>query len=183
VLGAVLLGVSLHTEPGSPWFYPAALVLAGTWALGAVAAGPVRRGDPSPLRPVAVGLGLGALFVVGAVVVREVPLLEDQVGAVTAYADRGSGPLVVLVAVITGVAEELFFRGALYDAVPRPVVVTTVVYTLVTLATGNAMLVVAAAVLGLVTAWERRRSGGIVAPALVHVTWSVAMLTALPALF
>ncbi|MFC7495392.1 MULTISPECIES: type II CAAX prenyl endopeptidase Rce1 family protein [unclassified Nocardioides] len=173
----------MHTDPGSAWFYPAALALAATWAVGAVAAGPVRRGDPSPVRPVLIGLGLVAVFIAGALVVREVALLDDQVGAVTAYAHRGSGPLVVLVAVVTGVAEELFFRGALYDAVPRPVLGTTVVYTVATLATGNAMLVFAAAVLGLVTAWERRRSGGVVAPAVVHVTWSVGMLVALPALF
>jgi membrane protease YdiL (CAAX protease family) len=183
VLGTVLLGVSLHVEPGTTWFYPAALVLAATWVVGAFAAGRPAAGVGSPVRPVAIGLALGALFVVGALVVREIPALDGQVGSVIEYAHRGSGPLVVLVAVVTGVAEELFFRGALYDVVPRPVATTTVVYTLATFATGNPMLVLAAALLGLVTALVRRASGGVVAPALVHATWSLVMLLALPRLF
>jgi len=183
VLGTVLLGISLHIEPGTAWFYPAALALAATWALGALLAGPPPLGDRSPLQPVLVGLGLGAVFALGALVVREVPALADRVDAVTAYADRGSGPIVVLVAVLTGVAEELFFRGALYDALPRPVLATTVVYAAVTVATGNVMLVFASAALGLVAAWQRHRSGGVVAPCLVHATWSAVMLLALPLLF
>jgi CAAX protease family protein len=182
-VGTVLLGVSFRIEPGSAWFYPAALALAATWALGALLAGPPPAGDRSPVRPVLVGLGLGALFVAGALVVREVPALEDLVGAVTAYADRGTGPLIVLVAVVTGLTEEMFFRGVLYDLVPRPVLTTTLVYAVVTVATGNAMLVFASVLLGGVVAWERRRSGGVLAPCLVHATWSVVMLLTLPRLF
>jgi uncharacterized protein len=183
VVGTALLAVSFRTEPGSGWFYPAAIALALTWAIGARLAGPTPLGETSPWWPLLVGVGLGAVFVVGALVVREIPALDDLVGAVTAYAERGSGPLVALVAVVTGVAEELFFRGALYDAVRRPVLTTTLVYTVVTVATGNAMLVLAAAVLGAVVALVRSRSGGVVAPAIVHATWSVVMLLALPALF
>ena len=183
VLGTLLLGISLHVEPGTADFYPAALALAAVWVLGALLAGPPPLGDRGPVRPVLVGGGLAAVFVLGALVVREIPALGDRVGAVTAYADRGSGPLVVLVAIVTGIGEELFFRGVLYDLVRRPVLVTTLVYGLATLATGNAMLVLASVILGLVAAWERRRSGGVVAPALVHVTWSVVMLIALPLLF
>lgn len=131
-----------------------------------------------------VGLVLGAVFVAGALVVRRIPPLDDQVGAVTAYADSGAGLLVVAVAVATGMSEELFFRGVLYDEVPgQPVLGTTLAYTLVTLVTGNMMLVLAAAVLGAVAARERRRSGGVLAPVLVHATWSLAMLVALPRLF
>ncbi|MBA2954927.1 CPBP family intramembrane metalloprotease [Nocardioides sp. CGMCC 1.13656] len=183
VLGTVLLGVSLRIEPGTVWFYPAALALAAVWAGGALLAGPPTFGDRSPVRPVLVGLALGAVFVVGALVVREIPALDDAVGAVTAYADRGSGPLVVLVAVVTGLSEELYFRGALYDALPRPVLATTLVYAVVTVATGNVMLVFASVLLGLVAAAARRHSGGVVAPCLVHATWSVVLLLALPRLF
>ncbi|MDF1604343.1 CPBP family glutamic-type intramembrane protease [Nocardioides sp. YIM 152315] len=183
VLGTLMLGVSFRTEPGSTWFYPAALGLAAVWALGAVLAGPVPLGDPSPWRPLLVGLGLGVLFVAGAVVVREIPALDDLVASVTEYAERGSGLAVALVAVVTGVAEEVFFRGALYDVVPRPVVTATLLYTVVTLATGNAMLVLAAALLGAVAGLVRQRSGGVVAPAVVHATWSIVMILALPVLF
>ena len=65
------------------------------------------------------------------------------------HADQGSVPLLALVTAVNGVAEELFFRGALYAATPRyPVAVTTAAYTLATLATGNVMLAFAAVLLG-----------------------------------
>jgi hypothetical protein len=51
------------------------------------------------------------------------------------------------------------------------------------LATGNVMLVFAAVLLAVVVGLERRASGGILGPALTHVTWSAAMLFVLPAIF
>lgn len=184
VVGTLLLGLSFRIEPGSAWFYPSALALAATWAGGALASGPVELGERTVLRPLLVGAGLAGVFLLGALVLREVPLLEDQVSAVTAYADRGAGPLIVAVTLVTGLAEELFFRGSLYAAAPRhPVATTTLVYAVVTVATGNAALVAAAVVLGLVVGLERRSSGGVLAPAITHVTWSLVMLLALPQLF
>jgi membrane protease YdiL (CAAX protease family) len=68
--------------------------------------------------------------------------------------------------------------------VPRHAVVgSTLVYALVTMATGNVALVFAAAVLGLVVGLVREWSGGVLAPAITHMTWSLAMLLALPVLF
>jgi hypothetical protein len=63
------------------------------------------------------------------------------------------------------------------------VVVTTVAYGAVTLATGNVMLAFAGLLLGTLVGLERRATGGILAPILTHVTWSVSMLFVLPALF
>jgi membrane protease YdiL (CAAX protease family) len=184
VLGTVLLGISFRLEPGSAWFYPSALALAAAWAAGAFASGPVPLGDRAVGRPLLVGLVLSGVFVLGALIVRELPVLEGQVSAVTAYAVRGSGPLVVAVTLVTGAAEELFFRGAVYaQASRRPVVVTTAAYAVVTLATGNLALVFAAALLGLVVGLVRRSSGGVLAPVITHVTWSLVMLLALPLLF
>jgi uncharacterized protein len=40
--------------------------------------------------------------------------------------------------------------------------------------------VVAAVALGLVFGLQRRASGGILAPLLTHLTWSAALLAALP---
>ena len=54
---------------------------------------------------------------------------------------------------------------------------------LATLATGNVMLAFAAVLLGTVVGLQRRASGGILGPVLTHVTWSVVMVFALPALF
>lgn len=192
VLGAILLGVSLRIEPGSPWFYPATLGLAVVWTVGAFASGPLHLGRMAGtdrlrrpvLVPVLVGLGLGGIFVLGALVVRQVPFLQHQVAMVVDHAEAGIGPLLVLITVLNGVAEELFFRGAAYAAIPRhPVPITAAAYALATLATGNVLLAVAAAVLGVVVGLERRASGGILAPALTHVTWALTMLVTLPLLF
>jgi membrane protease YdiL (CAAX protease family) len=192
VVGAVVLGASLRLDPGTAWFYPATLALAAVWVVGAFCSGPLHLGRirlgaglvRPVVSPVLVGLALGGLFVAGALVVRELPYLGDRVSGVLEYADQGSLPLVVLVTVVNGVAEELFFRGAVYAAVTRrPVVWTTVAYTIVTLATGNVMLAVAAVILGVVVGLERRASGGILAPVLTHVSWSATVLLALPPLF
>ena len=136
------------------------------------------------LTPIAIGAVLVGIFWVGGLVVRQVPFLDHQVRSVLDHANQGAWPLLVLVTAVNGIAEELFFRGAAYAAIPRnPVLVTTVAYTLATLATGNVMLAFAAVLLGVVVGLQRRASGGILAPILTHVTWSVSMLFLLPALF
>lgn len=191
-VGGVVLGLSLRIEPGSPWFYPATLVLAGIWTVGAFASGPLHLGridTGASLRrpvvlPIAIGIALAGVFVVGALVVRQVAFLDDQVRSVVDHASSGSWAPLVLVTAVNGVAEELFFRGAAYAAIPvHPVVWTTVAYTIATLATGNVMLAFAAVLLGAVVGLERRASGGVLAPILTHCTWSLIMLFALPALF
>jgi membrane protease YdiL (CAAX protease family) len=104
---------------------------------------------------------------------------------VLAFATQGTLPLVVLITLVNGVAEELFFRGALYTALGRhyPVLISTLLYTAATLASGNPMLGFAAVILGLVCAFERRITGGVLAPVLTHVVWGLIMVLALPPLF
>ena len=195
VLGAVLLGLSLRIDPGSRWFYPATLGLAAVWAVGAFASGPLHLGRIAVrdrharpiLTPIVIGLGLAAVFVAGAFLVRTVDALdglEGQVVTIIDYADQGSLPLLAVITAVNGVAEELFFRGAAYAAITRhPVLWTTVAYAVATLATGNVMLSFAAVLLGFVVGLERRASGGILAPILTHCTWSLTMLVALPLVF
>jgi membrane protease YdiL (CAAX protease family) len=192
VIGAVVLAFSLNIEPGSALFYPATAGLAAVWTIGAFASGPLHLGrimhHDGPRRPVlppiVLGLALAGVFVVGGLLVRQVPALDEQVRRVLEHADQGVTLVLVLITALNGVAEELFFRGAAYAATTRyPVPVTTVAYTAVTLATGNVMLAFAAAILGTVVGLQRRASGGILAPILTHVTWSLTMLLALPAIF
>jgi membrane protease YdiL (CAAX protease family) len=192
VIGALVLAYSLNLESGSNWFYVATLVLAGVWAVGAFASGPLHLGrvgiDETAaarpiIQPILVGLGLSAVFVAGAFVIKLIPPLADQVGNVLAYANDGNATLVLLVTVINGIAEEMFFRGALYAAIRKnQVLITAIAYAIATAATGNVMLSFAALLLGVVVGLERRASGGILAPILTHLTWSVTMLYALPAI-
>jgi membrane protease YdiL (CAAX protease family) len=193
VAGAALLGVSLSVRPGAAAFYPLTLAVAATWVVGGVLSGPlhlgyIQRGD-SLRRPVVSALVIGVLaagvFVVGALIVREIGPLRDYVDSVLAHARRGSIVLITVVTLLNGVAEEVFFRGGLFAAIGRkhPVVISTVIYAAATLATRNPMLVFAALTLGLVLALQRRASGGVLAPAVTHVTWSTIMLFALPPLF
>lgn len=193
VVGAVLLGVSLGVEPGDPSFYPLTLLVALTWVVGGLASGPLHLGH-IPFRgtlrrpvvtPIAMGLVAGLVFVAGALVVRQVPPLAGYVDDVLAHAEQGWFPLIVLVTLVNGVAEEVYFRGGLFAAVGRrhPVLVSTLVYAAATVATLNPMLVFAALLLGVVFGLQRRASGGILGPILTHVTWSSAMLLLLPPLF
>ena len=134
------------------------------------------------LAPIMLGLLLVGVFVLGSLVVREIDPLADYVSRVLEYADQGSLPLLAAITFVNGIAEELFFRGAMYAAIPRhPVLWTTIAYVVATLATGNVMLAFAAVLLGTVCGLERRASGGILAPILTHITWSLSMLFLLPA--
>ena len=125
------------------------------------------------------------VFVVGGLVIREIPVLAQLTNDVLGYAKAGNLYLVVVITLVNGVAEELFFRGALFAAigVRYPVPISTAVYALATIAGGNPVLVFAAAFLGLVTGLQRRAGGGVLAPILTHVTWSTAMLFVLPLIF
>ena len=193
LVGAVVMGWSLRLEPGGTTFYVAAVLLAGIWAAGAILSGRLHLGRIAGgteifvrpiLAPILLGMLLVGVFVLGSLVVREIDPLADYVSSVLAYADEGSLAVLAVITFFNGIAEELFFRGAMYAAIPRhPVLWTTLAYVVATLATGNVMLGFAAIVLGTVCGLERRASGGVLAPILTHITWSLSMLFLLPLLF
>ncbi len=194
VLGAGLLGVGLSTKPGSAAFYVSTLGVAGTWVAGGFASGRLHLGwmatrDDTYKRPVITpvltGVGAFGFFYGCALVARHVPVLDRAISSILTFADQGSTPLVLLTTLVNGASEEVFFRGALYAAVgvDHPVAVSTGVYTVATMATRNPALVLAAAVMGALFGLQRRSSGGIQAPVLTHLTWSVLMLRYLPPLF
>lgn len=192
-VGATLLGLSFSVRQGDPAFYPLTFGLAATWTLGSLLSGPLHLGHilrGGTLRrpiitPIASGLLLAALFVVGAFFIRTIPALASLTEDVLGYARLGNLWIILAITLVNGIAEELFFRGALFAAIGiwHPVLISTVIYALATIAGGNAVLVFAAALLGTVVALERRASGGILAPILTHITWSLSMLLVLPPIF
>ena len=193
VIGAGLLGYSLARQPGDTSFYWLTLALAAVWTVGAFVSGPLHLGSicwrGRNQRPVitgtAIGLLLGGFFVLGGLVAREIPAVAELVTRVLAFANQGTLPLIVAITLLNGVAEELFFRGALYTSLLRPyrVVISTILYVAVTSVSGNPMLGFAAIILGAVCALERRATGGILAPVLTHLVWGLIMVLALPPLF
>jgi uncharacterized protein len=193
VIGAALLGYSLTRHPGDESFYWLTLALAGVWAFGALLSGPLHLGcirfRGRNQRPVitgtVAGLVLGGAFVVGGLIAREIPGVREYITRVLEFAGHGPLVLVTFITVINGIAEEMFFRGALYTALGKnyPAVISTVLYVITTTATGNPMLGFAAVILGAVCAWERRITGGVLAPVLTHFFWGLVMVLALPPVF
>ena len=192
-VGSTLLGLSFSVQQGDSAFYPLTLGLAITWTLGSMLSGPLHLGHillggrlrRPIITPIAVGLLLAALFVLGALLVRTIPSLVKLTEDVLGYARLGNLWIIVMITLINGVAEELFFRGALFAAIGlrHAVLISTVLYASTTIAGGNPLLVFTAAVLGTVVALQRRASGGILAPILTHITWSLTMLFVLPPIF
>jgi uncharacterized protein len=193
VIGAALLSFSLSRKPGDPSFYWLTFGLAAVWAGGALLSGPIHLGSVNwrgenrrPLLTGAlVGLLMGAAFLVGGLIARQIPPIAEFITRVLEFANQGSLPLVVVITLVNGVAEEMFFRGAVYPALGRhyPVVISTLLYVIATSASGNPMLGFAAIILGTVCALERRATGGVLAPVLTHLVWGLIMVLALPPLF
>jgi membrane protease YdiL (CAAX protease family) len=193
IIGAAVLGFSLRRHPGESSFYWLTLALAGVWVAGGFVSGPLHLGGicwrGRNQRPVitgtTIGLLLGAVFVIGGLIARQIAPVAELITRVLLYAHHGWYPVIVAITLVNGVAEEVFFRGALYTALGRyhPVVISTVLYTCVTLASGNPMLGFAAIILGTVCAFERRATGGVLAPVLTHLVWGLIMVLVLPPMF
>ena len=192
--GATLLATSLSSRPGSRRFVVLTLTTAATWTGGALASGPLHlgwvEGRDSRLRrpvitPVATGVGAFGLFYLAALVAQRIPVLDRAIARVLSFADEGATPAVVLTTCANGVGEELFFRGALYAAAREhhPVAVSSLAYVASTAATRNPALTLAGAAMGVLFGLQRRASGGVQAPVLTHLTWSLLMLRHLPPLF
>jgi uncharacterized protein len=191
---AALLRSAFAARAGSARFYLLTTGLAMTWTGGALGAGPIPwRGDGCSSRPgsaaralivvpVVSGAATFAAFYGAARAARRHRTLRRPIAGALGYADAGSTPLVVLIASGSAVAEELFFRGALWSG-PRPLRTTTLAYAASTAATGNPALVLAGLITSVIFGWQRAATGGVLAPAVTHLTWSVLMLRYLPPLF
>lgn len=181
--GAGALRASFAAEPSSRRFYLLTGQVALTWLAGSAAMDgglPRRRLRTARTTvPAAAAIGVAAfgVFFVGGRLAGRIPALREALAHVLRYAEHES-PLVLATTLVNGVAEEVFFRGALYDvAGKRPVLVSTTGYVLVTSATGNPSLVLASVVMGTLFGLQRKYTGGIVASLVTHLVWSSLMVS------
>jgi membrane protease YdiL (CAAX protease family) len=188
VVGTVLLATTLRVPHGSTWFAVLGLLVAATWTIGSFVSGPIplqpnrRIAWRTFVAPLIAGAAAFGAFLAAYLVARHLPLVGPALDSVLATADARPTAVVLFVALVNGAGEELFFRGALHAALEphRPAIATTIVYVVVTAATGNVALVIAAAVMGVLFSLERLSTRGVLAPMVTHLTWSTLMVLALP---
>jgi membrane protease YdiL (CAAX protease family) len=153
---------------------------------------------PNRLRPsrrlvamgVLSGLGLYALFLVGALLVRGTPLwpwIEEVVELTRGSAPAGLAALVIVFG--TSPSEEVLWRGAVfarltrrYGAGWRPVVMTSLAYALFVGLSLSPVLPLAALGCGLVWARQRQVTGSLVPSLVSHALWSLLMFLYIPGL-
>ena len=102
------------------------------------------------------------------------------------YGKYGYGASRVLTASRRAICSGSSRQPTLYTALGRhyPAVISTLIYIAAILAaTRNPMLGFVAIIVGAVCAFERRATGGVLAPMLTHFSWGLIMVLALPPIF
>jgi membrane protease YdiL (CAAX protease family) len=189
VVGTALLASTLRVRPASAWFSGLGFLAAVVWIAGGLLSGPIplRPGRPAVWRTVGLpALALGVIAFLGFLAAdqagQHLPWISGALTSILGKADADPRALVLAVALVNGIGEEVFFRGALLAALEphRPALTATIIYVAVTAATGNVALVVAAAVMGTIFSLERLSTRSIVAPVVTHLSWSTLTLLLLP---
>lgn len=132
---------------------------------------------------VAVGMTFAVVCVFGALGLLRIPLTSQWVSSALTTA-HGDAAIVFSVALLTGAAEEAFFRIGLRSVLPASwyVLASTVVYGAVTAATENGALVIASVLLGLVAAQTYQWFPRWYVPVIVHALWTVGVIGVFPVL-
>jgi uncharacterized protein len=192
LVGTALLAATLRVRPGTAQFSALGFLVAVTWITGGLLSGPipVRPASPADRKrwPVVVlaALVLGGVaflgFLAADLVGQQISWAASALSSVLGKADTGPRAVVLVIALVNAVAEEVFFRGALHAALEprRPALASTVIYVAVTAASGNVALVVAAAVMGTIFSLERLSTRSILAPVVTHLSWSTLIFFLLP---
>lgn len=143
-------------------------------------------------RKVALGIASAAalygVFAVGRIAALHIfPFAASGIGKV--YALKAGSPVLriaILIGLIIGPGEELFWRGFFQErtgATTLPVMgfaLTALLYTAVHLASGNLMLVLAAAVCGVFWGWLYLRFRSPVLNIVSHTLWDLAVFVVFP---
>ena len=139
------------------------------------------RGGKRPVvKPAITGALLFVTFAILGWLTGWIDSLDDGAAEIIRRARAGPGWEVALGTLIAAVAEEVFYRGALFEGVRLPVVKTTLAHMATTLLVGNPALTLSAGLLGFVLGLQRRASGGWWSPAVTHVVWGLMIVAWLP---
>ena len=164
-----------------------AAVLAGVWLVGGLFAGPQHLGRLVAAGSIASCRSCSAWSPSRSSrsarrIVSWIGPLHHAVIDVVSRADTGSRALVVAITVVNGIAEEVFFRGAVYRLSVHAGRLLD--HRLLRRRHGCRRQRDAGAGRGTdgrrLVALERRATGGILASALTHITWSVLVIFLLP---
>lgn len=179
---------SASAEPGSLPLW--SIALATVWATGGIAL--LRTSNRNPQNPplkkpqwaitIMLSLGLAISSYIGGLVLTMLPLTSPWISHALNVASSVPLHITLLIALVTGAAEELFFRvgfASLWSG-KSVWVIPNLLYTLVTLATGNLALTAVAPLLGLVATTAREHSRNVYAPIIVHATWTLTMVGIFP---
>lgn len=112
---------------------------------------------------------------------------ESEISGIYAFkGDASRLRIFLLMLLVIGPGEELFWRGFLQDRLMRrfkPIygfIIATTLYTLVHVLTGNFMLIMAALVAGLFWGWMYYRFKSIAANIISHIVWDITIFLILP---
>ncbi|PQZ92290.1 hypothetical protein CQ018_12360 [Arthrobacter sp. MYb227] len=164
-------------------------VTAATWFVGGLF---IRRRVPennvAPMQlrksiklAIVVTLFLNLVILTGAWILAKLPALSGYVHSASSTAETISLGLTLVIALVTGWGEEIFFRGALPRLFSRnPELCSVVLYTLSTLVTGNLALVIAAPMLAITGHWLIRRTGRLSAALILHTGFSLIVVGLTP---
>ena len=187
-----LLWVS-RSAAGSLSFYIATFVTAALWLFSWYILGP-RDFYAKPTfkqlgRGILIGLVAAAVFILGALVVRGIPVLAAPVTELLQNMRVDSVPLTVVTLVLNGIAEELFFRGAAHQRLRQHLnqrtafIAQVLLYTAVTTAMGVPLLLVGSVAVSALATFEVDRNPNGLSATAVHLTWSLSMAFLLTPLF
>ncbi len=203
VIGVLALQQTFNATPGAGELSVWSLILSAIWAAGGLLVlllsrpfftqGPLRGRssvlDLKKFRPqdhplaftIVCGLLVAGMSLAGALVLQQIPFFGDDVAYATSRVNDHRY-IVFVVALLTGTSEEVFFRLALHQILsPRFAVLgATTLYGLVTLATGNPALVLAAIVLGASCSIVMQSTGRWYTPIIIHGMWTVALVGIMP---
>lgn len=184
---ALFLAFRFAGEPTA--FVVLSTFTAATWFVGGLF---IRRRvpkinvDPMRLRQslklaVVVTLILNSAFLGGAWLLVKVPVFSGYILSASSTAETISLGLTLLIALVTGWGEEIFFRGALPQIFGRkPELWAVIFYTFSTMVTGNLVLVVAAPILAVTAHWLIRRTGRLSAALILHTGFSLIVVGLTP---